>query len=292
MWDDFDWNDSVGDYSNDYNAVTESSGNWYNSFPDYNMDFGSISDTGATDNSWNLGNLDFSGFDSFDSLGNSPAFNLPETTPTTDTSWLNALPSLGDAPMASTGTAGTASGISNVLSQIFNKVGAPLAMKGVAALYEGSQNKKKANALGNVAQQIQQTSDPFGSQRPIYQQQLQQTVTNPYSSPMVKAQVDNIARAQAIKDAAAGRRSNSLASAPGVLAAQADIAQKYMNSLAPLAGANMSPNTQAISQLLSQKAGYDTQGYGSPLAYLMSDEAKNIQNQDLMGQIKSLINKG
>jgi len=284
MWDDFDWDDSVGDYSNDYNAVTESSGNWYNSFPDFNMNFGSISDTGATDNSWNLGNLNYSDVADFDFL--------PETAPVADTSWLNALPSLGDAPMASTGTAGTASGISNVLSQIFNNVGAPLAMKGVAALYEGNQNKKKASALGNVAQQIQQVSDPFSSQRPIYQQQLQQTVTNPYSSPMVKAQVDNIARAQAIKDAAAGRRSNSLASAPGVLAAQADIAQKYMNSLGPLAGANMSPNTQAISQLLSQKTGYDTQGYGSPLAYLMSDEAKNIQNQDLMGQIKSLINKG
>lgn len=288
MWDDFDWNDSVGDYSNDYNAVTESAGNWYDNLPSF--DFGSSTDSGAMDNSWNLGNIDF---DSFGSLGDAPSVwndvSLPETTPV-DNSWLDKMPSLGDAPMASIGMAGTASGIPNALASIFNKVGAPLAMKGVASLYEGSQNKKKASALGNIAQKIQATSDPFGSQRPFYQQQLQQTVTNPYSSPIVKSQVDNIARQQAIKDAAAGRRSNSLASAPGVLAAQAEIAQKYMNSLMQPAGANMAPNTNAMAQLLEKQAGYDAQGYGSPLAYLMSNEAQNMQNRDVMDQIKALIN--
>ena len=59
--------------------------------------------------------------------------------------------------------------------------------------------------------------DPFGSQRPFYQQELQRAVTNPYDSPIVRAQVDNLQRMQSIKDAAAGRRSNSLSTAPGIV---------------------------------------------------------------------------
>lgn len=136
-------------------------------------------------------------------------------------------------------------------------------VKGLGALLTGDQNGRKSKLYGDISRNP--ALDPFGSQRPFYQQQLQQAVTNPYDSPIVRAQVDNMQRMQAIKDAAAGRRSNSLSTAPGVLAAQADIAQKYMNSLQKPAGADIAPAGQTIASLLKDAANARTEGYTSPI---------------------------
>ena len=136
-------------------------------------------------------------------------------------------------------------GIQNTLANIFNsKAG----VSGLGALVEGMQNRKKASMTNQLAQQMQPAMDPFGSQRGFYQQQLQQATQDPYSSPIVRDQVAQIQRAQAIKDAAAGRRSNSSTSDPAMLAASAQVAQNYMNSLQTPAGANISP--QGLSSIL------------------------------------------
>lgn len=168
-----------------------------------------------------------------------------------------------------------AGGAQEYLSKLF--ANPSFISKGIAALFEGQQNKKMGKRLGQVASNP--AMDPFGSQRPFYQQQLQQSVTNPYDSPMVKAQVSNMQRMQDIKDAAAGRRSNNLSSAPGVLAAQGAIAQNYMNNLMAPAGANLRPDSGSIAQALSGAAKYDVNGSISPLIRAIRG---GISSQELM----------
>lgn len=152
--------------------------------------------------------------------------------------------------------------ISQTLSGLFNNPQAQLAGKGVAALFEGYQNKKKADAMKKLA--TNPALDPFGSQRPFYQQQAQQAVTNPYDSPIVKAQIEQLQNAQNIKDAAAGRRSNMLTSSPAVMAEMAKIAQNYQQQMAVQGGANIAPSG-GLAEILSKGTTYDTNGYISPL---------------------------
>lgn len=178
-------------------------------------------------------------------------------------------------------------GIQDYLGRLFSNPN--LMGKGIAALFEGNQNKKMAKNLNSIANRT--PFDPFGSQRPFYQQQLQNTVNDPYSQPMVKAQVDNIQRMQAIKDAAAGRRSNSLSSAPGVLAAQGQIAQQYMNSLMQPAGAGINPNGSAIANALMAGSKYDANGYASPLFNALGWGSKSTSNDDLLAALKQLTQK-
>lgn len=191
------------------------------------------------------------------------------------------LPDMGD-------TGGGMGGISNVLSQLFSGQQGKGVLSGLGALIEGMQNKKKASSVQNIVNQQQQRTDPFGSQRPFYQQQLQSTVQNPYSQPMVKDQVAQIARAQAIKDAAAGRRSNSATSSPAMLAAQAQIAQQYMNSLMQPAGANISPNASGLQELLQgNQAGIN--GYASPIMSALGYNQQINSNQAQLDAIKQLL---
>lgn len=153
--------------------------------------------------------------------------------------------------------------ISQVLSDLFNN---KKAMTGIGALFEGFQNMQKANAMQELASKMQGAMDPFGTQRAGYQTQLAAAIQNPYSSPIVRAQVEQLQRAQAAKDAAAGRRSNSATSSPALLAAQAQIAQNYINSLMTPAGANINPS--GLSSLLqTQQQGINSgiNGFVSPL---------------------------
>lgn len=154
-------------------------------------------------------------------------------------------------------------GIQQVLSDLFNN---KKAMTGIGALFEGFQNMQKANAMQGLASKMQGAMDPFGKQRAGYQTQLAAAIQNPYSSPIVQAQVEQLQRAQAAKDAAAGRRSNSATSSPALLAAQAQIAQNYINSLMAPAGANINPS--GLSSLLqTQQQGINSgiNGFVSPL---------------------------
>ena len=181
-------------------------------------------------------------------------------------------------------------GIKQTLANIFNNKGFVTALGAIA---EGYQNKKKAAALQQLVSQMRQPLDPFGSQRPFYQQQLQQAVQDPYSSPIVKAQVEQLKRAQDIKNAAAGRRSNSATTDPALLAAMAGVAQNYMNSLQTPAGANISP--QGLSSLVSaqqQGINNDVNGYLSPALSALGRSAGVDQNTKTLEALRELLTGG
>lgn len=134
----------------------------------------------------------------------------------------------------------------------------------ISALLTGKQNTQNAQQSRNIINQQQQSTDPFASQRPFYQQQLQQATTNPYSVPIVADQVNALKHAQDIKNAAAGRRSNSATTDPELLKAMAEIAQKYQSSLYQPAGANFRPDMTGYKELLGANQ-QQTNGYISPL---------------------------
>lgn len=177
---------------------------------------------------------------------------------------------------------GALGGASNFLSQLFGSGGAlggkggQGLVAGLGALMEGRQNKKQAQGMQQVVQQQQQRTSPFdvqstgasqmgaNSMRDAMQQKLAAAMQDPYSAPIVKSQVQQIQKAQAIKDAAAGRRSNSSTSDPAMMAAQAKVAQEYINSLQNPAGANINPNSQGLEALLQAQRN-NTNGYASPI---------------------------
>ena len=176
--------------------------------------------------------------------------------------------------------------ISQTLSGLFNNPQAERAGKGVAALFEGYQNKKKAAAMQQLAKNP--ALDPFGSQRQFYQQQAQQAVTNPYDSPIVKAQIEQLQNAQNIKDAQAGRRSNMLTSSPAVMAEMAKIAQNYQQQMAVQGGANISPSG-GLAEILSKGTTYDTNGYISPLLTAAGYGVQNNALANLTAEQKKLL---
>ena len=177
--------------------------------------------------------------------------------------------------------------ISQTLSGLFNNPQAlGLAGKGVAALFEGYQNRKKAAAMQALAKNS--ALDPFGSQRQFYQQQAQQAVTNPYDSPIVKAQIEQLQNAQNIKDAQAGRRSNMLTSSPAVMAEMAKIAQNYQQQMAVQGGANIAPSG-GLAEILSKGTTYDTNGYISPLLTAAGYGVQNNALANLTAEQKKLL---
>lgn len=189
-------------------------------------------------------------------LATSPSLQIPAYTSATN-------PMAAAAPQSNFGT--YANGISQVLASLFgntnnNRVAGTLA----SAVASGAQNKQQAAALNQIASNP--ALDPFGqANRQFYQQQAQSAVTNPYDSPIVKAQIEQLQRAQSIKDAAAGRRSNSLTSDPAVMAEMAKIAMQYQSQMANQGGAQFAPQGQAIAALQSQAAAKKSDGYVSPL---------------------------
>lgn len=181
-------------------------------------------------------------------------------------------------------------GIQNTLAGLFNNKGL---MTGLGALMEGYQNKKKAGSTQDLVRQQQARLDPFGSQRPQYQQELSRTMRDPYSAPIVRDQVAQIQKAQAIKDAAAGRRSNQATSNPAMLAAQAQIAQDYMKSLYTPAGANIAPQDGGGLQALMQGNNANVQGYISPIMSALGMNAQTNSNnqsqQELLSKLQELL---
>ena len=160
------------------------------------------------------------------------------------------------------------SSFSDALTKALGGLGGLFAGKGgssiLGALAEGRQNKKYVQGVKGIVGQNQQTIDPFGSQRPYYQQQLQQSVADPYSSKIVADQVAALKSAQDRKNAAAGRRSNSAGTDPELLKAMADVAMKYQQQLHAPAGANINPNMAGLAALLGANK-QNTNGYISPL---------------------------
>jgi len=199
----------------------------------------------------------------------------------------------------------TQGSISDVLSKIFSGnsgiTGKQLGTMG-AALLEGRQNKRMASQIPQAVQAQQQRTSPFdvasagassmgaNSMRDAMQQKLAAAMTDPYGQPIVKSQVDQIARAQAIKDAQAGRRSNSATSSPAMMAEQAKVAQNYINSLQQPAGAGINPNQQGLESII-QALKYGAQGYGSPLASAAGYKQSTDQNSDALQQILAALAK-
>lgn len=184
----------------------------------------------------------------------------------------------------------TMGSVQNTLANIFNNKGF---VTGLGALAEGYQNKKKASALQQLVSRMQPAMDPFGSQRAQYQTELSNAVQNPYSAPIVRQQVDALQQAQAIKDAQAGRRSNSATSSPALLAAQAQIAQKYIDSLYTPSGANIGP--QGLSSLLqTQQQGINSgvNGYMSPILSALAKNAGTDQNTQRLEALKAFLAGG
>lgn len=220
-------------------------------------------------------------------------------------------PSFGDMSIGEYGNQGnltaplenqgwTLGSIGNTLSTLFSgQQGKGLASV-LGALVEGRQNKKYAQQSPQIIQQMRQQQSPFdvastgasqmgaSSMRDAMQQQLAATMRDPYGQPIVRDQVDAMAKAQAIKDAAAGRRSNSATSSPALLAEQAKVAQNYINSLYNPAGAGMSAGMGGLDQLLAaSKAG--VQGYTSPLMSALGYNQGAATNTNQMDALRAIL---
>ena len=242
----------------------------------------------ANQQDWNFGNYQDMNFDY--NLSNEPMPNWQQS----GTDWGSVDQQLGtnfsNPLLGIQNSLPTMGGVQNTLSGLFNNKGF---VTGLGALAEGYQNKKKAAALQQMVSQNRQPLDPFGSQRPFYQQQLQQAVQDPYSAPIVSAQVEQLKRAQDIKNAAAGRRSNSATTDPALMAAMAGVAQNYMNSLQTPAGANIGP--QGLSSLVSaqqQGINNDVNGYLSPALSAIGRSAGMDQNTKTLEALRELLTGG
>lgn len=270
----------MGWESNDYDFMSDDMSNFNDGV---GMDFGMEQTNNSMPTYGNLSDISWENlpqqnqFDmpGYDNLGNFTGF---------DGGMMSGLgmsnPSFAPMPQNSVGT-------QDFLGRLFSNPS--LLTRGIGAIFEGQQNKKMAGRLRNTANEVLQRSDPFGSQRPFYQQELRNTVANPYSSAMVKSQVDQIARMQAAKDAAAGRRSNYTTTAPAMLAAQAGIAQDYMKNLMTAAGANMQPNTSTYGSMMGLADKYGANGGVSPLFSAIGSAVKDQENAALL---EKLFNRG
>ena len=277
--DDYDFSDWFSDdYGSDYTPMEG------NTTPD-SWDY--FDNAGGTYGNWSQGNYDYT-YGNTSDYGNDYYNNINYGANGSGGVDLSN-PSYNYNGAGLTQTSNPWGSISQTLSGLFNNPQAlGMAGKGVAALFEGYQNKKKAEAMKQLAKNP--ALDPFGSQRQFYQQQAQQAVTNPYDSPIVKAQIEQLQNAQNIKDAAAGRRSNMLTSSPAVMAEMAKIAQNYQQQMAVQGGANIAPSG-GLAEILSKGTTYDTNGYISPLltaaGYGVQDNALanlTAEQKKLLGQ--------
>lgn len=171
----------------------------------------------------------------------------------------------------------------DMLSKILGSLGGAKGLFGLgSALMEGQQNKQNSANTNRIVQQQQARQDPFASQRPFYQQQLQQSVTNPYGSAIVSDQLKQMQALQARKDAAAGRRSNTAYGNPALMAEAAKVALQDRNSLMAPAGANINPNQIGLQDLLGASQ-QDTQGTMSPLMSAIGKILQGNEIQDRQG---------
>ena len=251
------WNNG-GDWSvgNEYNGYTPGMDDYSNLDTNYNQDNG-----GSYYDYWN-NPQDTSGGEFASIFG---GLNIPGMNTDTGETW--NVPNVG--------------GIENTLAGIFSGgMDNPLIGKGLSALMEGYQNNKKKSAM----KKITAMADPWASQRPFYQQQAKQAVTDPYSSPIVQAQITQLQNAQNIKDAAAGRRSNTLTSSPAVMAQMAQIAQQYQNQMAQQGGYGINPSAAGISAATSG-ANADINGYISPLLTALGWNNQNNSNDSVLANL-------
>jgi len=284
--DDWEYNNTEDDYWSD--TGNEANPDTYNDYPaedNYWSDTGNqpAQDTPIYDD--NAG--DYTGYtpggNNANIATNAPVGGTPEAVVTPP--WYSSF--LGSA------TPNTGGGITQMLGSIFGGGNLATLLRGSAAVAEGSQNKEKAAALTSIANNTTPTGsiDPWSSQRPFYQQQAQTAVTDPYSSPIVAAQIAQLQKAQNIKDAAAGRRSNSLQGSTAVMSEAAKIAQNYQAQMAQQGGSQVTPNSNVQAQLLSQAAQSGTQGYLSPIMNALGYNSQTSNNDATLQQLLAAMNK-
>lgn len=206
-----------------------------------------------------------------------------------DINWMGALSKImgGSGPGQTKQIGNPNAGSQDMLTKILSSLGGLKGMFGLgSALMTGQQNKQSADNTNRIVQQQQARQDPFASQRPFYQQQLQQSVTSPYSSPIVADQLKAMQALQARKDAAAGRRSNTAYGNPALMAEAAKVALQDRNSLMQPAGANINPNQIGLQDLLGASQ-LQTQGTMSPL---MSAIGKILQGNEIQDRQSSVGN--
>jgi len=107
----------------------------------------------------------------------------------------------------------------------------------------------------------------------------------------VAAQIAQLQKAQNIKDAAAGRRSNSLMGSTAVMSEAAKIAQNYQAQMAQQGGSQVTPNSNAQANLLSQAAQSSTQGYLSPIMNALGYNSQTSNNDATLQQLMAAMNK-
>ena len=260
------WDGDAIDYDSDWYQENDSSTGYQGDSIDYDNYTGDVYTPPSYESGGNNNNI---------GVDYTPGVYETNTAPYTPTT--NPLPSI------------TMKDIGGTLSGIFsNPSMASNALKLAAVLAEGSQNKKKQQAMNALAKNP--ALDPFGSQRPFYQQQAQQAVTNPYDSPIVKAQIAQLQAAQDRKDAAAGRRSNSLMSAPAVQAEMAKIAMQYQDQMARQGGSQFGPSGM-LGQALMSGANAGVNGYVSPAISGMSSYLTELKNDEFRKKYLEAINK-
>lgn len=194
-------------------------------------------------------------------------------------------------------------GIGNTLAQLFQGNSGKLIGSGIAAYLEGRGNKQMAQQIPQVVAQQQARQSPFDaaataidptSGRAQAMEAYKAALANPYGNKIVSDQVEALSKAQAIKDAAAGRRSNNATSSPALVAAQAQIAQKYLDSMAQQAGAGINPNMGGLSDLVSALK-YGANGYTSPFAsaagYSLGSNYTQNNQQNIIDALSKLMSK-
>ena len=262
---------------------------------DYIQSDGSSVDSGATEGGtygdWSEGNYDYTYGNVYD-YGNDYWNNLNNGVSSygnLDTGVGSGFNSANWGVNPDTSSWGNIGGsVTGVLQDLFTKGTTANTIGQVgAALLSGYQNKQKAKALSKAASQI----DPWASQRSYYQTQAKNTVTDPYNQPIVAAQIAQLQNAQNAKDAAAGRRSNSLLGSTAVMAEAAKIAQAYQAQMAAQGGANIQPS--GLSSMLTQATNANTDGYISPLADLFGTTSQSNENtnsnRDISNKLSALL---
>ncbi len=289
---------------------------------DYNSDLQDNSQEGANylqnQSDWDFGNYQQSNIPSWgsdfnnDNISNTPAQGWQQN----GTDWGKVDQQLGsnfnsfgqqaydtmqNIPNLLSGQGGN--GSQSFLSQLFGSQGGNGLASVLGALVEGRQNKKASQQNPQIIQQMRQQASPFdqastgassmgaSSMRDAMQQKLAAAMQDPYGQPLVKAQTDALAQQQAIKDAAAGRRSNNATSSPALIAEQAKIAQNYINSLQNPAGAGMTAGMSGLDQLLAaNKAGIN--GYASPMMSALGYNQGGSNNTAQMDLIRQILAGG
>lgn len=193
--------------------------------------------------------------------------------------------------------------VKDTLAKLFQGNNGKLIGSGIAAYLEGRGNKQMAQQIPQVVAQQQARQSPFDaaataidptSGRAQAMEAYKAALANPYGNKIVSDQVEALSKAQAIKDAAAGRRSNNATSSPALVAAQAQIAQKYLDSMAQQAGAGINPNMGGLSDLVSALK-YGANGYTSPFAsaagYSLGSNYTQNNQQNIIDALSKLMSK-